>query len=393
MLENIDPMLFKDVMVAQELKDQLITLVKENRISHAQLFLSGAGSHSFALAVAYAQYLSCENKQDHDSCGICPTCQKFEKLAHPDLHLIFPNCISKTIKKDPDSLQFSQPFREFVFKNNYHIDIDDWLKELDGENKQASINIRDCSNIINQNSTRSFEGGHKIYIIWSADRLYHAAAPKLLKTLEEPENKTLFILLSEHPEKILTTILSRTQLVKIPQLNTQTIINQLIKDYSISEQKAEDIAAICDGNYNKAITLINEGVQLKEMLTHFETICNSFIALAYKKPNDQINFMNVKEIFNDIIAKGREEQKSFIRYMIRCFRNILLSTTGNDTLVKATHEEKRMIANFNKVITLKNSSLILSECNSAIYHIERNGNSNLIFTDLYLKLAQIVAPA
>lgn len=386
-------MLFKDVMVDQELKNQLISLVNENRISHAQLFLSAPGSHSFALAVAYAQYLSCENKSEHDSCGVCPTCQKFEKLAHPDLHLIFPNCISKTVKKDPDSFQFAQEFRDFVFKNNYHIDIEDWLKELDGENKQASINIRDCSNIINQNSTRSFEGGHKIYIIWNADRLYHAAAPKLLKTLEEPENKTLFILLTENQDKILTTILSRTQLVKIPQLQFQTIVDQLIQDFGVSTTKAEDIAAICDGNYNQARTLVQEGAQLKETLNQFETITKSFVALANKASNDQINFNEVKDIFNDIIAKGREEQKSFIKYMIRGFRNILMLSTGNEAMVKATNDEKRVLTSLQSVINLKNSSQILSECNSAIYHIERNGNSNLVFTDLYLKLAQIVAPA
>lgn len=386
-------MLFKDVMVDQELKNQLISLVNENRISHAQLFLSAPGSHSFALAVAYAQYLSCENRTENDSCGVCPTCQKFEKLAHPDLHLIFPNCISKTVKKDPDSFQFAQEFRDFVFKNNYHIDIEDWLKELDGENKQASINIRDCSNIINQNSTRSFEGGHKIYIIWNADRLYHAAAPKLLKTLEEPENKTLFILLTENQDKILTTILSRTQLVKIPQLQFQTIVDQLIQDFGVSTTKAEDIAAICDGNYNQARTLVQEGAQLKETLNQFETITKSFVALANKASNDQINFNEVKDIFNDIIAKGREEQKSFIKYMIRGFRNILMLSTGNEAMVKATNDEKRVLTSLQSVINLKNSSQILSECNSAIYHIERNGNSNLVFTDLYLKLAQIVAPA
>lgn len=386
-------MLFKDVMVAQELKNQLITLVNENRISHAQLFLSAAGSHSFALAIAYAQYLSCENRLENDSCGVCPTCQKYEKLAHPDLHLIFPNCISKTVKKDPDSYLFAQEFREFVKKNNYHIDIDDWLKELDGENKQASINIRDCSNIINQNSMRSFEGGHKIYIIWCADRLYHAAAPKLLKTLEEPENKTLFILLTENQDKILSTILSRTQLVKIPLLSSRVIVDQLIKDFNISEHKAEDIASICDGNYNKARNLVTEGVQLKEMLNQLETIVKSFVALGQKASNDQINFAEVKEIFADIVSKGREEQKNFVRYMIRCFRNMLLMSTDNESLVRATHDEKRMMASFPKVVTLKNVTQILTECNSAIFHIERNGNSGLIFTDLYLKLAQIVAPA
>ncbi len=385
-------MLFKNVMVDDELKMQLITLIKENRISHAQLYLSSVGAHSFALAIAFAQYLSCENRSENDSCGICPTCQKFEKLAHPDLHLIFPNCITKNVKKDPDSKQFAQQFREFVFQNNYHIDIDDWLKELDGENKQASINIRDCSNIINQNSIRSFEGGHKMYIIWCADRLYHAAAPKLLKTLEEPENKTLFILLTENPDKILTTILSRTQLVKIPQIKSDVIKNQLIEDYNISETKAEDIAAICEGNYHKAKTLATESAQMREMVSQFETLVKSIYSLSRKESNEQIGYPEVKEIINEIVAKGREEQKNFLKYLIRGFRNMLMMSTDNENMIRATADEKKIIQNYKDMVILKNATAILNECNSAIYHIERNGNSALVFTDLYLKLSQIVSP-
>ncbi|MCL2168175.1 MAG: DNA polymerase III subunit delta, partial [Lentimicrobiaceae bacterium] len=154
-------MLFKNLLVSQELKSQLLKLVKENRISHAQLFLSQAGTHSFALAVAYAQYICCQDRNEDDSCGLCPSCIKFEKLAHPDLHFVFPNCMTKSVKKEPDSKLFAQEFREFVFSKNYHIDIEDWLSELGGENKQASINIRDCSNIIQQNSVQSYEGGFK----------------------------------------------------------------------------------------------------------------------------------------------------------------------------------------------------------------------------------------
>lgn len=385
-------MLFKDVMVEQELKDQLISLVKENRISHAQLFLSPPGSHAFALAIAYAQFLCCENRAETDACGVCPSCQKFEKLSHPDLHLIFPNCITKKVKKDPDSNLFAQDFRNFVFQNNYHIDIDDWLNELEGENKQASINIRDCSNIINQNSVRSYEGGYKIYILWCADRLYHAAAPKLLKTLEEPENKTLFILLTENQDRILTTILSRTQLVKIPRIKTSVIENQLITDFNIPQQKAEDIAIISEGNYHKARNLVQESAQLRELLRNFETIFSSVVAMSNRASNEQINFSNVKDIFTEIIAKGREEQKNFVKYMIRCFRNILMLHTGNENMVLATADEKKVLHYYKEIVTLKNSSTILNECNSAIFHIERNGNSALVFTDLYLKLSQIVAP-
>lgn len=385
-------MLFKDVIVEQPLKDQLISLVKETRISHAQLFLSPPGTHAFALAIAYAQFLCCENRAEQDSCGTCPSCQKFEKLSHPDLHLIFPNCITKKVKKDPDSNLFAQDFKNFVLKNNYHIDIDDWLIELEGENKQATINMRDCSNIINQNSVRSYEGGYKIYILWCADRLYHSAAPKLLKTLEEPENKTLFILLTENQDKILTTILSRTQLVKIPRLQTSTIENQLIKEFNIPQQKAEDIAYIAEGNYLKARILTQESAQLREILKNFETIFSSAIALSSRKSHELIRFNEVKEIFSEIIAKGREEQKSFIKYMSRCFRNILMIHLGNDDMVMATSNEKKVLHVFKDYVTLKNSSSLLNECNSAIFHIERNGNSTLVFTDLFLKLSQIVAP-
>jgi DNA polymerase-3 subunit delta' len=264
---------------------------------------------------------------------------------------------------------------------------------IDGENKQASINIRDCSNIINQNSIRSFEGGHKMYILWCADRLYHAAAPKLLKTLEEPENKTLFILLTENPDKILTTILSRTQLVKIPQLKSSVIKNQLIEDYNISESKAEDIAAICEGNYHKAKTLATESTQLREMLNQFETFVKSIYAISKKESNEQIGFHEVREIINTIVSKGREEQKNFLKYMIRGFRNMLMMSTGNENMVRATSDEKKIISNYKDLVLLKNATSILNECNSAIYHIERNGNSGLIFTDLYLKLSQIASPA
>ena len=383
-------MLFKNLLVSQELKSQLLKLVKENRISHAQLFLSQAGAHSFALAVAYAQYICCQDRKEDDSCGVCPSCVKFEKLAHPDLHFVFPNCITKSVKKEPDSKQFAQEFREFVFKKNYHIDIEDWLSELGGENKQASINIRDCSNIIQQNSVQSYEGGFKIFILWCLDRLYHAAAPKLLKTLEEPEPNTLFILLTENQDKILPTILSRTQLIKIPPLSSETITQQLIKDFGIPPQKAADIAEISEGSYVKAINLHENSNELKEMLKKFETLFASMSALKNYATPQQINFLTVQDTINSIVDMGREEQKNFLRFVSRMIRNILMLSSKNEDLVKATTEEKKTMSFFTKSITLKNAHPILKECNDALYHIERNGNSTLIFTDFYLKVSKIM---
>jgi len=383
-------MLFKNVLVSQTLKNQLVSLVKENRISHAQLFLSQAGTHSFALAVAYAQYICCQDRKEDDSCGVCPSCAKFEKLAHPDLHFVFPNCITKSVKKDPDSKLFAQEFRDFVFSKNYHIDVEDWLSELGGENKQATINIRDCSNIIQQNSIQSYEGGYKIFIFWCLDRLYHTAAPKLLKTLEEPEKNTLFILLTENPDKILPTILSRTQLVKIPPLDHNTIAQQLVKDFGLTMQKAEDIAEISEGSYVKAINLSKESNELREMLHHFETLFASMSALKNYASPKQVNFFGVQDIIASIVNKGREEQKAFLHFSSRMLRNILMLGSQNENVVRATAEEKKVMGYFTKAITLKNAPSILQECNQALYHIERNGNSTLVFTDFYLKISRLM---
>lgn len=386
-------MLFKDVLVEEPLKRQLVNLVKNNRISHAQLFLSQAGNHAFALAVAYAQYLSCEDRKEWDSCGVCPSCVKFEKLAHPDFHMIFPNTITKTMKKDPDSKQLSREFRAFVMENNYHIDLEKWLQVLGGENKQASINIRDCANIINQNSIRSYEGGYKIYLLWMVERLYHTAAPKLLKTLEEPENKTLFILLTENTDKILPTILSRTQLIKIPCLSDQTVAGQLSADFGIAPDIASDIAMISEGNYCKAISLFHEREELNTMLSDFEMMMNSMLALA-KGNIQECRFTEVQAMFASWIGKGREVQKSFLSFIIRIYRDILLFNTRNTALVRATSQEKKILEVFHPYVGLKNIGQILNECNQALYHIERNGNPGIIFTDLYLKLSRyLVLPA
>ena len=383
-------MLFKNVLVSQSLKNRLITLVKENRISHAQLFLSQAGTHSFALAVAYAQYICCQDRKEEDSCGVCPSCVKFEKLAHPDLHFLFPNCITQKVKKDPDSRQFANDFRDFVFAKNYHIDIEDWLSELEGENKQASINIRDCSNVIQQNSIQSYEGGYKIFIFWCFDRLYHAAAPKLLKTLEEPEQNTLFILLTENQDKILPTIISRTQLVIIPPLSQDTIAQQLIKDFGCAIQKAADIAEISEGNYVKAVNLHENSSELREMLRKFEILFTSMSALKNYASPQQVNFLQVQDVIASIVDMGREEQKNFMRFVSRMIRNILMLGSQNESLVKATTEEKKLMNVFTKAISLRNAQPILQECNQALYHIERNGNSTLVVTDFYLKVSKLM---
>ncbi|MCQ2286215.1 MAG: hypothetical protein MJZ76_05010 [Bacteroidales bacterium] len=382
-------MLFKDVLVEDSLKKRLITLVKENRVSHAQLILGAPGTHKFALAVAYAQYLCCENRGEEDSCGVCPSCKKFAKIAHPDLHLIFPNAATDDHKKDYESRYFTREFVDFVEKSNYHLDFNKWLDVWGGGNKKITINIRDCASIINQNSIKAYEGGYKIYILWKVDELYHDAAPKLLKTLEEPENKTLFLLIADDTDKILPTILSRTQLIKVPSMSNELITKELTTHYGATAQVAKEIAEISDGNFIKALNLLEEGSELHEMIVLFQFMLESAIACK----SGDINSMKYAELrtkIADLCTQSQDKQKMFYTHLIQSFRNMLLLNNNNSTLVKATTEELTFLNQYKKYINLKNITPILDECNKAILHITRNGNPTLIHTDFYLKLAGLI---
>lgn len=382
-------MQFKDVLVSNALKQKLLNQVHENRISHAQLFLAQSGSHAFALSIALAQYLCCEHPTEDDSCGACPSCVQFAKLAHPDLHIYFPNCTTKDVKKDPESALLIQTFKDFTFKHDYHITIEDWIALLEAENKQPSINIRDCTQIVHLNNMRSYTGGYKIYILWCADRLYHDAAPKLLKTLEEPEGKSLFILITEKPDQILSTILSRTQLVKIPKLSDDEIYSELKKEFpNLDDAVAKDIAIVSDGDYNKALKIHEDNSDVKAMLDAFALMMSSVISLSRQQPMAAVRYEQVQQTFEQIIAQGREYQKLFLNQSLRMLRNILLINLNGSSLVKVTQQENFILQTLQDAIGLKQVSKMTEEINKALYHVSRNGSSPIIFTDLYFKLAE-----
>lgn len=381
--------LFRDVLVAPQLKEQLLKQVHEQRLGHAQFFLAQKGSHAFALATALAQYLCCEHPTETDSCGTCPSCIQFGKLSHPDLHLYFPNCTTDTVKKDPDSILLAPLFKEFVIKHRYYISLPDWLAELQGENKQASINIRDCNHIIRQNSIRSYMDGYKIYILWTADRLHHAAAPKLLKTLEEPEPESLFVLISDRPDLIPATILSRTHMVHVPCPAKPDIARELKREFPfIAPETAHDIAILSEGDFNKAVKIQGDHAEIKLMLNAFALMMNSAVALAQYKPNNEIHYGEMQKLFGQVVAEGREYQKQFIEFVLRMLRNILMQNADQLSLIRATEAELKIMQPYQNLLNLKQISRMTEECNRALYHIERNGNTAIILTDLYLKFAQ-----
>lgn len=271
---------------------------------------------------------------------------------------------------------------------DYHIDIEDWIKLLEAENKQPSINIRDAAHIVNQNSTRSYSGGYKIYILWCADRLYHDAAPKLLKTLEEPEEKSLFILLTENPDKILSTIISRTQLVKIPKPTHNQIVEKLMHIFpNLSDSIAHDLPTLPMGtwtkhwNYTKTIVAKNKcwGLTL---------IFESILAYASKRPLAEVNYSAVANAFEAIAKTGRENQKQFVDYMLRMLRNLMLLNATQPQMLKISQSEAEVLSRFKGRLNLKHISVITDLCNKAMHHISRNGNTALILNNLYLKSIQ-----
>src|SRR5690606_4393157 len=254
-------MRFKEIVGHQSIKEQLVNTVKNNRVSHAQLFLGPEGSGSLALAVAYAQYINCEHRTDEDSCGQCPSCRKYEKLIHPDLHFSYPFFPTKELAVATDVLK---EWRE-AFLTNPYLGMDYWRDRLDAGNKQANIPIKEAHDIIKKLRLKAYEAEYKVLIMWHQEYL-DKEGNALLKLIEEPPAKTVVLLVAENHEKILNTIISRTQLVKINKVSHEEITNYLVEKHSLPHNEASEIAFIADGNIQEALNLL----QNKEHSSNFQ---------------------------------------------------------------------------------------------------------------------------
>lgn len=243
-------MLFKDIVGQETLKKRLIELVNKGRISHAQLFLGKMGYGALPMAIAYAQFISCNNRGAEDSCGSCPSCLKFNKLSHPDLHFSFPFNKNENIKEKLDAISsdyFISTWREAVLENPY-LDIDDWHRSIEIDQKQSVITVNESRSISKKLSLKSYESDYKFLILWMPEKMRPDAANKLLKLIEEPEEKTLLILVAEDAEALISTITSRTQIVRIPPIDSTSIKNYLVEQKSVEEQQAEKFTQLAEGN-------------------------------------------------------------------------------------------------------------------------------------------------
>lgn len=371
-------MLFSQIIGHEDIKAKLIQSVKENRVAHAQLFLGQKGTGKLALAVAYAQYINCANKGENDSCGECPSCKKYNALAHPDLHFIFPNTTNKNVKKDPESDLFIADWREYLEKCECYADLSSWYNALDVENKQGSINVRDAATIMRKLNLKAYEAEYKVAIIWMAEKLNIQAANKLLKLLEEPSDKTLFILISENQDEILTTIRSRTVLMKIPKLTSEEVQNALVEKFSCDINVARNAAVLANGNWILAQRFVDDYEDEKLYFQCFQKwmrYCFKFSA------SELIDF-----IANDIKSLGREKQKEFLAYGLNFFHNAMMMNNGLRDNVMLPDDEKAFLNNFAPFISNNNIDMISELFEESINQIERNGNASIIFMDNSFKI-------
>jgi DNA polymerase-3 subunit delta' len=365
-------MQFKQIIGQAAVKQRLIASVTENRVSHAQLFLGPEGSGNLPLAVAYAQYVSCEDKQPDDSCGVCASCRKYMKLAHPDLHFSYPTF--GTPKET--AIDFIEQWRD-AFMTEPYMSLDGWRGYVESGNKQANINIAECHRIISKLSFKPFESDYKVLILWLPEYL-DKQGNALLKVIEEPQPNTLFLLVAQNQDQILNTILSRTQLIKIPALGYDDIKNYLI-DRGQTKHAAEEIAYLSNGNLTEALAMTDQDSN------NYHQQFIKWLRLCFGNKGQEVIG------FTDQLAKlGRENQKNFLRYGVSFIRECCLLLAGAGELVHLPAAELETAQKMTAVMNMRQAEAISSELEKAHYHVERNANPKILFLDVSLQIIKIL---
>ena len=369
-------MRFSEIPGNHAIKQKLIQSVNTGRVSHAQLFLGEDGSASLPLAWAYAQYLSCQNKAE-DSCGNCSSCLKLEKMAHPDVHWVFPVTTGKATH--PKSDHFITEFRELFLKNPYSTE-SQWYAHLGTENKQGFISVTEATEIIKKMSLKAYEGGYKIVLIWHAEKMYTATANKLLKQLEEPPEKTIFILLTPHQEQLLTTITSRLQISKIGTLS-DVEMRDFLANKNVEIEIQNQAVQLSGGNISEALRLLEADEVSEVNKTRFQ----KWMRLSY-----QANILEITDWVDEISRTGREQQKVFLQYALHILRESLVRNFASYDLQRLRGDEYDFIQKFSPFINENNAVELIEAFEKAHYDIGRNASAKILFTDLSLKLVLLL---
>jgi len=369
-------MKFADISGLEDVKDRLIGAVNNNHIAHAQLFLSKNGGSNLPLALAYATYLNCEQPKDNDSCGTCPSCSKNSKYVHPDMHFVFPVSGTKNITgKDVVSVNYLPDWRRFLIKNPYR-SVNEWANTYGGENKQANISKEESRQVIKHLSLKAFEGKYKVMIIWLPEYMNSSAANGMLKILEEPPEGTVFLLVCNDDEQLLTTILSRTQIVKIRPLSDKEMRDLLIAQFGTDQDKATQIAYLANSDVTEAFSMLDsEGHESQSLFKEWMRMC-------FKR-----DFGAMVLMAEDFHKMNKIDQKNLLQYGISTMREALITNLQVHEVVKVTGEERAFVENFGKVLDADKVIDVTEQLNDALYHLERNASPKITFLDLSLYIA------
>lgn len=370
-------MKFADIPGLPEIKQRLIRSVREGKIAHAQLFMGREGALNLPLALAYTTYLHCANKGETDSCGQCPACSKNLKYIHPDTHFVFP---ISNVKGDKDDDRFRadmmKSWRSFLLEQPFG-NFSDWTMSYGGEDKQAIISKEESREIIKALSLKPFESPFKVMIIWQPEYMHPSAANGILKILEEPPQHTFFILVSNSPERLLPTILSRTQQAMVPMLTDSDLDNFLIGQAGLGESKRKSIVAEAEGNVRLALALIES-----ETESHHQQLAD-WMRACYKQ--DTPTLISLADSFHE---SDKLEQHALLSYTLTMMRETLLAKAGADSLLRSRDGEQKFVQDFSKVVSLSAIDRAYYLITDAGYQLERNGSAKMIFLDTSLQLVK-----
>ena len=375
-------MRFADIIGQEQLKRHLAESIDKGRISHAQLLSGEAGVGTLPLALAYAQYLNCQNRHNGDSCGECPSCVKMQQLAHPDLHFVFP--VNKQGKKSGEvvlSGEFMEQWREIVSKTAGYFTRQQWNDMLDlGKTLKAMISAREADEIIRRLSFKSFESEYKIMIIWQAESMNDEAANKILKILEEPWEKTIFLLITERKDLLLPTIISRTQEVAVPRLAVEDLIPLAGCDDKL---QAANMARLAEGNVIEMQRIVGGG---DDTLRHecFDLFCR-LMRLSY---NDK--HLELMEWADEVATLPREQQRTLLIHSARLLRESYMLHAGLGSISYLWGEEADFCNKFAPFIGNQNVEFIIEQIELAMRQVSQNGNSRIIFTHFALAVSKTI---
>ena len=373
-------MLFNQIIGQDHIKTHLQKSAENGRIPHAQLFIGKEGCGTLPMAIAYAQFLLCNFSENTDACQI-----KCNKLQHPDLHFAFPVTTNDSVKKHAVSNLFLEDWRDFIATQPYG-SLFNWLQHIGVENKQGLIGVDESEAVVKKLKLKSYEGGFKVMIIWMAEKMNIAAANKLLKLIEEPPNKTVFLLITENEEQIINTIKSRCQALHFPTLSEQDIANSLVVNHQVANNEAAKIAHQAEGNYNKALHLLQNDAS--DLI--FEEWFIAWIRTAFRAKGNAAVVQQLISWSDTISKTGRETQKRFLDYCLQFFRQALLMNYKSDHLVFMETKSGFDLSKFAPFVHSGNILDIEKELNDAMYHIERNGSPKIILLDLSMKLTRFL---